>query len=115
MEGTADRKRRLDRQQHEVEAGAAMSPPVTASSLSRTVERQRPARMVLRLNEPATTSAEQSKAPLPWEPPLAWASSIEQDTDSLPKISSEQRERGVPTEEVSRYTSLCLKRVPHRH
>ncbi|KAK9898682.1 hypothetical protein P389DRAFT_178052 [Cystobasidium minutum MCA 4210] len=92
VEGTANRKRLLEREQSEVAAGAAMSPPLTASSLSHMMERKRPAKMVLRLNEPVSTGAEQSnKTPLSWEPPLAWASTVEQDTDSLPKLTDEQK------------------------
>lgn len=90
IEGTANRKRLLDRDQREVEAGAAMSPPVTGSSVSRTIDRPRQQRMVLHLNEEPSVSQDQSKTPLSWEPPLAWVSTIEQDPEYLPKPSPEQ-------------------------
>lgn len=90
VEGTANRKRLLDRDQRDMEGGAAISPPITATTLSRTADRPRPAKMALDFNQPTNTIERQTKTHLSWQPPLAWASTVEQDPEDLPKPTPEQ-------------------------
>jgi hypothetical protein len=69
-----------------------MSPPITGSSQSRTnekIEERRPAKLQLNLNRNEQEELTQSKASHSWEPPIAWASTVEQDLESLPKGDSQ--------------------------
>lgn len=67
-----------------------MSPIITASSQSRTADRRQPIKIALDLNNPRSDGDVDSKTPISWEPPLAWASSIEQDPESLPRLDALQ-------------------------
>lgn len=90
VEGTAQRKHLLDRERRSIEAGADMGPKNTASSQSRTSERRKAVKMALNLDRPVSGAESESKSPVSWEPPLAWASTIEQVPESLPRPSSSQ-------------------------
>lgn len=67
-----------------------MGPKNTASSQSRTSERRKAVKMALNLDRPVSGADSESKSPVSWEPPLAWASTIEQVPESLPRPSSSQ-------------------------
>lgn len=84
-----------------------MSPIITSSSQSRTVEKRQPAKMALDFAQ-ASSEDRQSKTPISWEPPVAWASTIEQDPENLPRPSAIQTTSMLESENevCQRSTSL---------
>lgn len=90
----------LDREQRSVERGAAITPIITGSSQSRTTEKRPPAKMALDFNRATSDVGQESKSPLPWNPPIAWASSMEQTADSLPQLDASQTESMMQEAEI---------------
>lgn len=116
VEETAHRKKSLERERACIEAGGpALSPPITGSSQSRTDEKRpepryhnnnnnknkristnethvypSPARGRYQQSNIVRLNSEHSKSLAGWEPPLVWASTVEQDQSTLPRPSESQ-------------------------